>query len=456
MTGPDAIRAAHARLGAAFSLDALPDVAQRRTRLKELSEAMGRARDDLLAAVDSDFGPRAEVETLTAELAFTRAAIADLRRHLRRWARPRRRWRVTPLPGRSDLWREPKGVVGILSPWNYPVQLALVPFATAIAAGNKVILKPSERAPATAEALTRLIGAVFPEDEAACITGDADTAQALSSLPLGHLFFTGSTETGRKVAQAAAATLTPVTLELGGRSPAVALPGADPARHAPVIGWGKWLSAGQTCIAPNHLWVPADRRDAWAEALLAQAAAFRPGDYTAMIDDRAAERMRALLDEAETGGARLLRNGAAKGPGIAPVLVLDPPKDCALLREEIFGPILPILTYRDPQEVIAAEAGGSPLAAYAFDRDASRARAFLRRLRSGGGAVNATILHVAMHDLPFGGIGESGIGAYHGERGFLAFSHERAVFTAFQGPWLRLLSPPYPDMARRLFRRQAR
>lgn len=432
----------------------VPPVPQRIARLKDLGAAIGAARDDLIAAVSQDFGPRAEVETLTAELAFVRDGLRHTIRHLSGWAAPRRRRVLRPVPGRTDLRFEPKGVAGILSPWNYPVQLALMPLIAAIAAGNRVILKPSERSPATSDALVRLIGRVFPPDEAVCITGGPDTAAQLCALPLGHLFFTGSTATGRKVAQAAADTLTPVTLELGGRSPAIALPGADPARHAPMIAWGKWLSAGQTCVAPNHLWVPRGRRQDWADALLDRAAGFVPRDYTAMIDGRAETRMRDMLAEAEAGGATVRQ--VPSDIGIPPTIVLDAPPGCALMTEEIFGPVLPILPYDDIEDVVAAEAGASPLAAYVFDTDAGRAQALLLRLRAGGGAVNATILHLALHDLPFGGIGESGMGAYHGVRGFREFSHERATFVAARGPWLRLLSPPYLKIARRLFGRIGR
>ena len=445
-----ALDAAHARLTAAFSLDAVPTVVARKDRLRGLAAALRAARDTLVAAADADFGPRAEVETLTAELAFLQDGIRHTVGRLDGWAKPRRRRVLRPLPARTEIWAEPKGVVGILSPWNYPIQLALMPLVSAVAAGNKAILKPSERAPACAEALARLVSDAFPDDEAACVTGGPEVAEALTRLPLGHLFFTGSTATGRKVARAAAETLTPVTLELGGRSPAVALPGAAPQAHAAMIAWGAFLNAGQTCVAADHLWVPRDRLDAWVEAIASEVGRWPARDRSGLIDARATSRHRAMLDEAEAGGASLRRIGT--GPS-DPVIVMGAPAGCALLTEEVFGPALPVLAYDDPEEVIAAEAGGSPLAAYVFDADAARARAFLARLRSGGGAVNATVLHLAAHDLPFGGIGESGHGAYHGHRGFREFSHARAVLTPLGGPWLRMLTPPYADMARRMFRR---
>ncbi|WP_299817679.1 aldehyde dehydrogenase family protein [uncultured Jannaschia sp.] len=453
MTG--AVRDAHARLRGAFSLDDVPPVAARIARLERLGAALRARRAELIAAIGSDFGPRAESETMTAELAFLLTGLRHTIRHLPGWSRPRTRRVLQPVPGRTDIWTEPKGVVGILSPWNYPLQLALMPLISAVAAGNRVLLKPSERTPATATAMASLIEEVFPPDEVAVVTGGPEVAQAVTDLPLGHLFFTGSTETGRKVAQAAARTLTPVTLELGGRSPAVALPGASPKDHAPMIAWGAWLNAGQTCVAPNHVWVPQADVARWVDALCGAARGFLPDDYSAMIDATAMARIERLIAEARAGGAAIhVAEGELPSEGsIAPTIVVDPPADSALMTEEIFGPVLVVLSYCDPEAVLRAEAGATPLAAYVFDTDAARARRFLARLRSGGGAVNATVLHLAAHDLPFGGIGESGHGAYHGHRGFREFSHERAVFTALRGPWLKLLLPPYSPVARRIFRR---
>ena len=440
---------AFARLRAAFSLAAVPDPRARLARLRDLSRAIRDARPAILAAVSADFGHRAAMETATADLGFTLDAIAHLARVLPGWARPRRRWTLRPLPGRAEVWREPKGVVGVLSPWNYPVQLALVPLATAVAAGNRVILKPSERTPRTADLLARLVAQAFPPDEVAVVTGGPDVAAAVAALPLDHLFFTGSTATGRKVALAAAVNLTPVTLELGGKSPCVLMPDADPATHAPLIGWGKWFGAGQTCVAPDYLLVPRGTAGAWADALLGVAGRFlaRGGrDYTALVDDAQRARLEAML--AEGGTARRL---PVDLPGrLAPTVVLDPPPGGRLMTEEIFGPILPILEYGRPGDAAAqVNAGGAPLAAYVFGRDARAAAAVLRGIRSGGGAINGTILHLAVPGLPFGGIGASGMGAYHGTRGLQEFSHERGVLAVAQGAWTRLLLPPYPAAIRR-------
>ena len=441
-------------LRGAFSLDAVPPVKARIARLRALSKVIGEARSEIVDTISADFGHRAPLETRTAEIGFTREAIGHLIRRLPRWAAPRRGRVMRPLPGRTEVLREPVGVVGILAPWNYPLQLALLPLATAVAAGNKVLLKPSERTPRTSDLLARLVGEVFPPDEACVVTGDASVAASISAMPFDHLFFTGSTQTGRKVARAAAENLVPVTLELGGKSPCIMMPDADPAAHAPLAGWGKWFSAGQTCIAPDYLLVPKGSARAWAEAMLEVARGFvaNPVDYSSLIDDAHAERLRAMLAE----GGEVLRVDMDAEGRMPPAVVLDPPAGGRLMTEEVFGPVLPILEYETLDAAVAhVAAGDPPLALYAFGRDAAAARALALRCRSGGVAINGTLLHLAAHDLPFGGIGTSGMGAYHGTRGLDAFSHERSVLTVAQGRWTRVLVPPYSDTIRRMIGRIA-
>ena len=441
---------AFARLRRAFSLDAVPPSAARIVRLEALGKAIDAKRKAIADAVSADFGYRSEMETMTAEVGFTLQGISHLSRRLPGWAKPRNALVLRPMPGRTAIWREPKGVVGVLSPWNYPVQLALLPLATAIAAGNRVLLKPSERTPATSDLLAQLIAEVFPEDEASVVIGDAKVAAAVSALPFDHLFFTGSTQTGRKVALAAAANLTPVTLELGGKSPCIMMPGADPAIHAPLAGWGKWFSAGQTCVAPDYMLVPRGRAQIWADAMLDVARSFLKGggrDYTALIDADHGDKLAAMLGQ----GGTVLRAETDLPGRMAPTVVIGPPMDGALMRDEIFGPILPILEYDSLDDVVRlVNTQDPPLALYAFDRDAGAARALVARIRSGGAAINGTILHLAAHDLPFGGIGTSGMGAYHGDRGLAEFTHERSVLTVAQGRWTRTLVPPYSPMVRRL------
>ena len=443
-------------LRAGFSLDAVPDVAARRARLDALAEAVRARRSRILAAISDDFGHRAEVEILTGDYGFTLDSIAHIRRHVARWVRPRRRLVLRPVPGRAEVLREPKGLVGVVSPWNYPLQLALVPLATAVAAGNRVMLKPAERTPRTADLLAEIVADALPMEEAAVVLGDAAMGAAFAALPFDHLFYTGNAEVGRKVMRAAAANLTPVTLELGGKSPAVAMPDADPATHGRMIAWGRWYAAGQTCVACDHLWVPRGEGARWAVALLGHARGFLEGPdapgYTGIVDARARARIEAMVEEARAGGAvvEALDLPAGRGDAYRPTVVLAPPPGCALLREEVFGPVLPILEYDAPGDVVAAVARGPhPLAAYAFGRDRAAARALVLRIRSGGAAVNAAILQLALHDMPFGGIGGSGMGAYHGERGFETFSHERGVFTAWGDLAGRMMLPPYGRTVRR-------
>ncbi|MEM9877856.1 MAG: aldehyde dehydrogenase family protein [Pseudomonadota bacterium] len=446
------MRGAYARLTQSFSLATIPSVQARILRLTALKAALGTFQARIVAAAQQDFARRSEVETLMAEIMPLGEAISHTVRHLKRWTRPQTSYRLKPIPGRAELWTEPKGVVGILAPWNYPFYLSLMPAIAAVAAGNKVIIKPSERAPESARVLAELVSTVFPTDDVVVVEGAAETAKTLASLPLGHLFFTGSTATGRRVAAAAAQTLTPVTLELGGRCPAIALEGTEPERHAGMIGYGAWLNGGQTCIAPNHLWVPAGTAHHWAEALLAVAKRFMPNDSTALIDENAQARLADML--AHTDAEHTL--AIEESNSAAPRVVINPAPDSPLMTQEIFGPVLPIRTYSDIAEVITAERGSNPLAAYVFGPDKARARAVLTDIRSGGAAINATIFHIALPDMPFGGIGASGMGAYHGRRGFDEFSHQRTVFTAVSGPWTNLILPPYSARIKQLLRRIAR
>ena len=455
-----ALEARFVRLRAAFDLRTAPPLAARRAKLGALDAAIRARGDAIVRAVAADFGRRPEPESLMGEVAVVLGAIRHARRRLGRWMRPRRSLSAFPAPGRGLVLREPKGVVGVLAPWNYPFQLSMLPLATAVAAGNKVLLKPSERAPATAETVAALVAEVFEPSEASVVTGDAEIARRFAALPFDHLIFTGSTAVGRLVAEAAARNLVPVTLELGGKSPCVMMPDAAPARHAPMVAWGKWFSAGQTCIAPDYLLVPRGSAEAWAQALAQGARRFLDPeggspDYAAMIDERHLARVEEMVREAEAQGATVIRVGeaAVSGRQLAPAIVLGAPSGSRLMHEEIFGPVLPIVEYDDldgAREVIAARE--HPLALYAFGRDAGRALAFVRSVRSGGAMVNGTVLHAAAPGLPFGGIGPSGMGAYHGERGFLELSHERAVLIAPQSRLAHRILPPYPDALRRAAR----
>jgi coniferyl-aldehyde dehydrogenase len=464
MTSTDATPAALGAhldaLRAGFSLGDVPVPVVRANRLRRLADGIVRRADEVTAAVDADFGGRSELETLAAEVGLTAQMLRHMARRLPRWVRPvARPTLASGVPGIARLWVEPKGVAGVIAPWNYPFQLAVLPTATALAAGCKAMLKPSEFAPRTGALVAEIMGDVWGEDDLRVVTGDADVARAFSALPFDHLFFTGSTETGRAVARAAAANLTPVTLELGGKSPCLMMPDARPDRHAALAGWGKWFSAGQTCVAADFLLVPRGTGPAWADAMLGIARRFAAEGrgYTAIASDRHLDRLRALLEEARAAGAEIreapLPEGA-DGRRMAPSVVLGAPDDCRLMQEEVFGPVLPIREYDGLDEALAwLAARPAPLAAYAFGADARRARRALGRIRSGGGAVNATMMHLAVRDMPFGGIGPSGMGAYRGRDGVMTFSHRRTVLEV---PRIRglaeMLLPPFDARARRAIR----
>ncbi|GBR05444.1 aldehyde dehydrogenase [Gluconacetobacter liquefaciens] len=451
-----------ARQHHAFLRDGPPGVRQRREDLRRLKGEILRRRQDIARALNADFGQRSARETAIVELVPLVRAINYLSRHLPGWMKPERR-RVSPyfLFGRAWVVRQPVGVVGIVAPWNYPVSLALVPLATAIAAGNRAMIKPSELTPATSAVIRTIVEAVFPADQAAVVTGDADVGALFAALPFDHLLFTGSTAVGRKVAVAAGHNLTPVTLELGGKSPAVIEPGFLPLRAAEQIVFGKLTNGGQTCIAPDYVLIHEDDRDAFVEACGRVVAKRYPcgfsgsADYTGVVNAHHYDRLAGLVRDAGERGARIVRLGreepgrgqcgrAAGARVMAPVLLLDVTPQMAVMQEEIFGPVLPVLTYRTIDEAIAfINDRPRPLALYYFGTQSSLQDRVLERTISGDVTINGTLLHYAQDDLPFGGVGASGMGAYHGREGFMALTHPRGIYR--QGRWnaATLLRPPF-------------
>jgi coniferyl-aldehyde dehydrogenase len=392
-----------------------------------------------------------------------RTGVRHARRNLREWMRTRRV--PTPLylrPGRSRIVRQPVGVVGVISPWNYPVQLALLPAAAALAAGNRVLVKPSEATPLTAALLAREIGRRFASDELAVVTGGPEIGEAFSRLPFDHLFFTGSTAVGRKIALAAAENLTPVTLELGGKSPAIVHGDADVRTVAPRLVTGKLLNAGQTCIAPDYVLAPERRVDELVGAIRDSVAALYPTlganpDYTSIASDRHYARLGALVADAEAKGARAVRLNPRdellpeRERKLAPTLLIGARDGMLAMREEIFGPVLPIEAYASVDDAIERiNARPRPLALYAFGGDARFRERILRETFAGGVTLEDTLWHFSNDELPFGGIGASGIGAYHGERGFRTFSHEKPVFIQSRLGLGWLLRPPYGERFERV------
>ncbi|HYC35431.1 MAG TPA: coniferyl aldehyde dehydrogenase [Usitatibacter sp.] len=409
----------------------------------------------LCQAVDADFGGRSPAETRLLEIFPSLEAIRHARRHLSSWMRPRRAsTSLWYLPGRSRVVPQPLGVVGIVVPWNYPIYLAVGPLVSALAAGNRALLKLSEAAPQTGRLLEALVAERFSPEVLAVVNGGPELAREFVSLPFDLLLFTGSTVVGREVMRAAAQNLTPVILELGGKSPAIV--GRDVAveEAATRIAFGKCLNAGQTCIAPDYALVPEERVDDFVAAVGSAVAKLYPtlrdnADYTAIISARHRERLVTWLHEAAQQGARVHELNPAKedlagSRKLAPTVVVGAPETSRLMREEIFGPILPLVPYRTTDEAIGyVNARPRPLALYVFDHDRAAIDAILSRTVSGGASVNETILHIAQEDLPFGGVGPSGMGEYHGRAGFEAFSKRKAVFHQSRLNGLALFRPPY-------------
>jgi coniferyl-aldehyde dehydrogenase len=445
-----------ARQRAAFLRDGPPSLAVRRANLKKLRAAVVARRRDLEVALDADFGHRSRHETAIMEMLPLTWGIDYLHRNLRRFMRPERRRVALPMRfARAYVEYQPLGVIGIVAPWNYPFSLALTPLATALAAGNRALIKPSEFTPATSDVLTALVAGTFSEDEVAVVTGGASIGAAFAALPFDHLFFTGSTAVGRTVMRAASENLVPVTLELGGKSPVLVDRGQPLERVAADIAYGKLANAGQTCIAPDYVLLPEGDVDAFIEAWDKAVAALYPkgpasADYTSIVNARHYARLRGLLDDAQAKGARLVETGPSpelaknRAHTLAPTLVCNVRDDMRIMQDEIFGPLLPIVTYRDLDEAIAVvNARPRPLALYYFGSSATNRSRVLTRTTSGGVTVNGTLLHYVQDDLPFGGVGPSGFGAYHGIEGFRTFSHQKAVFDVGRLNGGALLRPPF-------------
>lgn len=441
-----------------------PSLDMRLQRLRTLDRLLRDNADALADAVRRDFGHRSLAETRLLELFPCYEALRDALTHLRCWMRPQRRavsmWFQ---PGRAEVRFQPLGAVGIIVPWNYPLYLAVGPLVGALAAGNRVLLKLSEFTPATAELFAELIARHFAEDEVSVVLGNADVAQAFSRLPFDHLLFTGSTPVGHHVMRAAAENLTPVTLELGGKSPAIIGVGADFDKAVERIVVGKLLNAGQTCIAPDYVLLPAAREQDFIDAARRVLARCYPDlgrtpDYTAIIDARHFARLSAYVDEARGQGADIveLAPGVAADPQTRrfPPLLLRGVRDgMRIMQDEIFGPLLPLIPYSDLEQAIDyVNSRPRPLALYYFDRDAKCIDSVLNRTVSGGVTINDTLLHIAQDDLPFGGVGPSGMGCYHGNEGFRTFSAKKAVFRQSRLSGIGLFKPPYGALFERLIR----
>jgi len=444
----------------AFTGNPMPPAAQRRQWLKSLREALLADQQQLIEAVDTDFSGRSADETLLAELLPSVQGIRHAERHLRRWMRPARRAvGLAFQPASARVLYQPLGVVGIIVPWNYPLFLAIGPLTCALAAGNRVMLKLSEATPASAQALKTLLERVFPEDLVSVVLGEVAVGQAFARLPFDHLLFTGATSVGRQVMLAAAQNLTPVTLELGGKSPAIVSASVPLDAAAERIAFGKTLNAGQTCVAPDYVLVPRERLEAFSDAYSDAVHRFYPRiadnpDYSAIINPRQLQRLQQLLDDARAKGARvvdLYPDEPRQGRRLPPHLLLQVSDDMHVMQDEIFGPLLPLVPYDSLDDALAyINQRPRPLALYYFGYARAEQEHVLQHSHSGGVCLNDTLLHVAQDDLPFGGIGPSGMGHYHGHEGFLTFSKAKAVLAKQRLNAARLIYPPYGKALQRL------
>ncbi|SCX89961.1 coniferyl aldehyde dehydrogenase [Microvirga guangxiensis] len=447
----------------AWSEQGALSVERREEALGALADALVRRADEFARVIAQDFGHRSLHETKLADLYPVVSSLRHARKHFRRWMKPQRRpiqMMFQPASGRVHY--QALGVVGIVSPWNYPVQLALSPLAGALAAGNRILIKPSELTPRTSALLAHVIEEVFDESEVAVVQGGVDVAQAFIRLKFDHLFFTGSTAVGREVMKAAAENLVPVTLELGGKSPTIICPEYPIEKAAERIAVGKLFNAGQTCIAPDYVLIPRAQQSEFIAAFRNAVVRLYPTfsanpDYTAIISERHYERLRKLIADAQTKGAVVHEVGSdneileTAGRKIAPVLLTEVPDSALAMQEEIFGPVLPVVTYEDIEDAIRFISDRPhPLALYVFSHDRRLVEHILDRTTSGGAAINETLLHCVQEELPFGGVGNSGMGAYHGEAGFRTFSHARSVFQQARINGAGMTKPPYGSRIERM------
>ncbi|MBO4239388.1 aldehyde dehydrogenase family protein [Pseudonocardia alni] len=444
-----------ARLRDTFSSGRTRPLAWRLRQLRGIERLVTEREPDIAAALAQDLGRPAPYAWL-GDIASTAAEAAFARKHLKRWMRRRRTsLPLSMLPGRGFYQYEPLGTVLVIGPWNYPVYLTLGPLVAAVAAGNTVVVKPSEHAPATSALLARLIPEYLDPDAVAVLEGDAAVTQQLLAQGLDLAFFTGGPGIGKKVMEAASAHLTPVVLELGGKSPVIVTADADIDVAARRIAWVKLLNSGQTCIAPDYVLVEAGVRDRLVAGIVATLREFRAGEPAAqpIVDDRQFGRLAALLDG--HGGEVAAGGGAdAATHSIEPTVVVDPDPDSAVMADEIFGPILPVLTVGSLDDAMRfVNARPKPLGLYLFTGSKAAQETVLAGTSSGGVVINHLAMHCLVPQLPFGGVGTSGMGAYHGEWGFHAFSHRKAVLAKPAKPDPALMYPPYTDRKMALLRR---
>jgi coniferyl-aldehyde dehydrogenase len=461
-----------ARQRAAFDAELPVSAAARRDRLKRCMSMMKAHGEDFAAAMSEDFGHRSRAQSMLTDIAASIAPARQALKHLDRWMQPEKRSVQFPLGllgAKARVEFQPKGVVGVISPWNFPVQLTMAPLAGIFAAGNRAMVKSSEFTPVTAALFESVAPNFFAEDELAFFSGGPEVGQAFAKLPFDHLIFTGATGIGKHILHAAADNLTPVTLELGGKSPVIIGGSADMKRAAERIAIGKMMNAGQICLAPDYLMVPSDREDELIGEITKAVSVMYPtlltnDDYTSVVNARHRDRLRGYLDDARAKGGEVIEINpanedfaASNGNKMPLYLVRNPTDDMTVMQEEIFGPILPIKSVASTDEAIGyVNAHDRPLGLYYFGTDAAEERRVMERTISGGVTVNDVIFHVSMEDLPFGGVGPSGMGSYHGQDGFKTFSHAKSIYSQPRIDVAKLagLKPPYGASTRKTVARE--
>jgi coniferyl-aldehyde dehydrogenase len=455
-----------AKQKAANIRDGIPSLAKRTEWIDKSIDLLATHGEALSRAMADDFGHRSIDQSNLTDIAGSIGALKHSRKNMAKWMKPQKRPVEFPLGmlgSKAQVQYQPKGTIGIISPWNFPVNLTFTPLANVFAAGNRAMIKPSEFTEATSELMRELFAKYYTEEEVSVVTGGPDVGAAFSKLPFDHLLFTGATSVARHVMRAAADNLVPLTLELGGKSPVVLGRSADLEKAASRIMAGKTLNAGQICLAPDYAFVPADKTGEFVGAAQgAVAKMYADGlkdndDYTSIVNQRHFDRLNSYLDDAREKGAEVIEiNPAGENftqqphHKMAPHIVLNPTDDMKVMQDEIFGPILPVKSYTDTSEAIGyINDNPRPLGLYYFGDDKNERDMVLNNTTSGGVTVNDVVFHVAQEDLPFGGVGPSGMGSYHGHDGFLEFSHKKAVYTQTGSELLAMMRPPYGDTYRK-------
>lgn len=456
------------RQKAAHLRDGPPSAEQRMERIDRCIGLLVDHREEIETALNDDFGNRSREASAFTDVASSIGTLKYAKENLKTWMKPEKRKTTPAILGlfgaKAQLRYQPKGVVGVISPWNFPVNLTFTPLAGVLAAGNRAMIKPSEFTPATSELMARMFGSVFSPEEIAVITGGPDVGQAFAGLAFDHLIFTGATSIARHVMRAAAENLVPLTLELGGKSPVLISRSADMKTSAARIMNGKTMNAGQICLAPDYVFVPNDKMAEFVSHAHGAVKEMFPTikdnpDYTAIISQRHFDRLKGYIDDARAGGAQVIEFkpegedlSQQEHRKIAPTLIIDPTDHMKVMQEEIFGPVLPVKGYDTMQDAVAyVNAHDRPLGLYYFGQDEKEREDVLTSTTSGGVTVNDVVFHVAQEDLPFGGVGPSGMGSYHGFDGFKEFSHKKAIYTQLKNdlPQLKALRPPYGAAVRK-------